>query len=118
MGVSRQQRGHTGPCLFDVLKNDQGLRDGLASMNKHGDLLVNRILLQQELALAREVFFYVPVIYTLELQSPHHSGAVCTCPETVELHFFGHQFLTAVTHRSWSAGRIEGKRGGGADVFD
>jgi hypothetical protein len=54
-GVGRQER-RALERLVDILDDDERLRDGAAAVEKHGDLLMDRVVLQQQLALVAQVF--------------------------------------------------------------
>lgn len=57
-----------GPGLIDVLDDDHGLADRLASMDEDRDLLVGRVRLQEELTLAAKCLLQVFVLYTFKIQ--------------------------------------------------
>ena len=69
--VSREEGGTTVATinLVEVLKDDLGLADGLAVVDAHGDLLVHRVGLEEELALVLEVLLEVLVAQTHEAES-------------------------------------------------
>jgi len=46
-----------GPHLIDVFDNDHGLANWLIAMEKHWDLLVNRVILEKQRTFIGEIFF-------------------------------------------------------------
>jgi hypothetical protein len=74
VGVGEEESGAgTGEGLVDVLHDDLRLADWLAVVNEHGDLLVDRIGGQQELALVLEVLLDVLIAQALEVEGELHS---------------------------------------------
>jgi hypothetical protein len=74
VGVGGEESGAgTGEGLVDVLHDDLRLADWLAVVNEHGDLLVDRIGGQQELALVLEVLLDVLIAQALEVEGKLHS---------------------------------------------
>ena len=69
IGVSRQQ-GAGFPGLVKVLDNDEGLCDGLATVNQDGDSLVDGVALDKDRSLFKEVLFQVLVLDPLQVESP------------------------------------------------
>lgn len=59
-------------ALVDVLEDDEGLGDGPAIVDEHGDLLVHGVGGQEELVLLLEVHLHVLVAQPLELQREQH----------------------------------------------
>jgi hypothetical protein len=71
--------------LVDVLHDDERLRDGAVAVEEHGDLLVDRVVGEQELALVAHVVLDELVGDSLEAQG--HLGAVHVRAEPAdELH--------------------------------
>uniref|UniRef100_A0A6N2N206 DNA-directed RNA polymerase n=1 Tax=Salix viminalis TaxID=40686 RepID=A0A6N2N206_SALVM len=72
VGVVRQQ-WVLGPHLIDVFDNNHGLANWLVAMEKHRDLLVNRVVLEKQRTFIGEIFFYKLIRNSLQFESPYHS---------------------------------------------
>ena len=73
VGVGREDGGPVED-LVDVLDDDERLADGPVAVEEHGDLLVDGVVLEQEVALAAHVLQDELVVNSLETQG--HLGAV------------------------------------------
>jgi hypothetical protein len=75
VGVGRKERGPGACCpgLVDVLHDDERLAHGAAAVDQDGHLLVHRVELQQQVALAEEVL--LDELVDEPLQPQRHLGA-------------------------------------------
>lgn len=65
VGVGRQQR-QPAKGLVNILNDDEGLADGLVTMDEHGHLLVDWVVLEQQLAPVAQVFLDQLIRHALE----------------------------------------------------
>lgn len=68
IGIIRQQPGSILPGFIDIFKNDERLNDGFSIVNKDRNLLVNRIVLEDQLALVAQIFFNILIGYALKFE--------------------------------------------------
>uniref|UniRef100_K4AGB4 Uncharacterized protein n=1 Tax=Setaria italica TaxID=4555 RepID=K4AGB4_SETIT len=68
-----ERRAGAGEDLIDVLQDDRRLADGLPVVDEHGNLVVDGVGLEEELALVLQVFLDVLVAQTLEAESKSRS---------------------------------------------
>lgn len=77
VGMGREERGCVGPDFVDVLKDDGGLADGSAVVDKDGYLLMNGVHFEEERVLVGEgeggVLFNGLELHTLLSEGYHHS---------------------------------------------
>ena len=66
-GVAREE-GRPVEGLVDVLEDEEGLADGAVAVQERGDLLVDGVVLQQQLALVFHVLLNELVRHALEPQ--------------------------------------------------
>lgn len=80
--------GHDGvllPRLVDVLEDDDGLGEGAAGVEQHGDLLVDGVVEEERGALVGQVLLHVLELQPLELESELDAVGVGACPHPEEL---------------------------------
>jgi len=96
-GGGGEQRRRRRERLVQVLHDDEGLADGAAVVEEHGDLLVDRVGAEQELALVREVLLEVLVGEALLVQRDPAALPERAHPEVQQLQALlllpGHLFL-------------------------
>lgn len=68
IGIIRQQPGSILPGFIDIFKNDERLNDGFSIVHKDRNLLVNRIVLEDQLALVAQIFFNILIGYALNFE--------------------------------------------------
>ncbi|KAG6764620.1 hypothetical protein POTOM_032098 [Populus tomentosa] len=66
------QQGILGPYLIDVFDNNHGLANWFFAMEKHWDLLKNRVVLQKQRTFVGNIFYEL-IWNALHFQSPYHS---------------------------------------------
>jgi len=59
---------------LDIIHDDHGLTESLAPVEENGDLLVDGVALEEELALVHEVLLHVLVAQALEVERELHPG--------------------------------------------
>jgi hypothetical protein len=86
VGVGGEEgRAGAGEGLVDVLQDDLRLADGLAAVDQHGDLLVDGVGLEQELALVPQILLHVLVAQALEAERELHPQHVRARPQAQQL---------------------------------
>lgn len=73
IGIFRED-GIGFPSFVDVFENDKGLGNWFAVVDQHRNLLVNRIGLEKQRALVRQILFYVFIVYAFDFESHLHSS--------------------------------------------
>jgi hypothetical protein len=86
VGVGGQEgRARAGEGLVDVLDDDEGLADGAAVVEQHGDLLVDGVGAQEEVALVAQVLLQVLVRQRLLVQRDAAALTEWAHPEVQQL---------------------------------
>lgn len=76
--IRREDGGTGGPDVVNVLNNDEGLADGLVSMDENWDFLVDRVGLEKKLALRLKRLFKKLILNSFDVKgnpSPHRNWA-------------------------------------------
>jgi hypothetical protein len=87
--IRREDGGTRGPYLINVLNNDQGLTNGLVSMDQDWDFLMNRVGLEEKLTLRPKYLFKKLIVNRFDIKgnlSPHHIWA-CPCTQKLDITF-------------------------------